>query len=232
MPVFPPVRKTPEGQIPSAFRFQTQKSPIPVSLKGQTPSVHPGLPPALPPGENEDGSSGMNVVTVISILASLLGAGIVVAIRKLRPAESCTGSPADWLDEFSIERYRPMLRLVDDAQDAHWASLQASLTANQAEQYRRQRCRILDGYLQEMTHDFERMTKAVERLTGPGSPQAAAGLGRCQRAFFRELRAAHWQVARYARGEGSIDLESLLAAFDTMQRELRRLLVQPAPLAA
>ena len=145
-------------------------------------------------------------------------------IGRMRPAEVAPHAPADWLTGFSLERYRPMLRLVDD--------LPGSLTPNQAEQYRRQRCRILRGYLHEMNRDFERMTKAVELLIGPESPQLAAGLGPCRKSFSRELRTAHWQIAQYARGTGKVDLERLLAAFDTMRRELRRLLPHATPLAA
>lgn len=173
----------------------------------------------------------MNVLTVISLLACLLGAGVVAVIRKIRPCETCAETPADWLNDFSMERYRPMLRLAEDTMDPQWVSFQASLTPRQAEHYRTQRCRILRAYLQEINRDFERMMKAVSLLMDPETPHVAFTMQRGRMSFSSELQAAHRQLALYARGAGSLELERLVVAFEATARELRHLLA-PAALAA
>lgn len=174
----------------------------------------------------------MNVLTIIWLLACLVTAGVVSILWKMRPAGACAASRTDWLNEFSTERYRPMLRLVDDTADPHWIDFQSSLSPKHADQYRHQRCRILRGYLQEMSRDFERMTKAVDVLIDADTARFNANLRRCQNSFSRELRASHRQVDLYARGEGTVELAGLLAAFDRMQQEMRRLLEPAATLAA
>lgn len=165
----------------------------------------------------------MNIVTVISLLACLLGAGMVMVIRKIRPAEVFPQAPAGWLNEFSIQRYQPMLRLVEEVNDSRGNIFQTGLTPKQADHYRTQRCHILRGYLQEIDRNFERMTKTFHALMDPESAQLAFTLRRCELSFASELNTARRQVAQYARGAGRLEFERLLAAFETLSRELRRL---------
>lgn len=169
----------------------------------------------------------MNLLTVISLLACLLGAGIVALMGKIRPVQASAQEPGDWLHEFSIERYRPMLLLVDEANNPQRASLQTNLSPKQAEQDRCLRCRLLSGYLQEMNRDFERMTRAVHVLD-PHSRHLSYAMQRGRLSFSRELNRAHRQLARYARGAGRLEFEKLLATFDSTVRELRRLPSAPA----
>jgi hypothetical protein len=57
------------------------------------------------------------VLLAVSILACIAtGGGFVVAIRRIVAPSVSLPATLDWLDELSVERYRRMLRLLDDAE--------------------------------------------------------------------------------------------------------------------
>lgn len=87
----------------------------------------------------------MNFVIAVSALVCL--ALIICLCLVVRGARLATGKlpvTTDWLDDISIERYRPMLHLLDD-EDLRFLRKQPGFTPQMAAGLRGQRCRTFRG---------------------------------------------------------------------------------------
>ena len=65
------------------------------------------------------------------------------------------------LAELSVDRYRPMLRLLND-DDLRFLRVQPGFTPDMARSYARQRCKIFRGYLKCLETDFRLCLRRVE----------------------------------------------------------------------
>lgn len=170
---------------------------------------------------------------VIGITGAAL-AGMLLALVLLvrRSVASPGGLPLDagWIDELSVERYRPMMRLLDD-RDLEFLRSQPGFTPRMATRLRTQRCRIFRGYLRCLEGDFRRVCMAVKVLmlqSRHDRPDLAAALVRHQATFALSLAIVNVRVFAYRWGLGGVDVSSLVRSFDAMRLELRSL----APSAA
>jgi len=174
----------------------------------------------------------MSFLIAISILACIgTGVGLVIAIRTL--AFPCVTLPAttDWIDELSIECYRPMLGLLDD-EELRFLRSQQDFTPKIAAQFRRQRCQILRGCLRSLSIDFGRICMALKLLMLQAStdrPDLASALIRGQVAFARGMVMVHVQLALYSWDIGTVDVTELVKAvqdlFDGRVIALAKLIV-------
>src|SRR5215467_394849 len=82
------------------------------------------------------------------------GTVLIVVFWKLRFGVATLPPTTAWIDEFSVERYRPMLllRSVTDR----------SVTPTHVAHFRRERCRIFRGYLRLLAIDFSRVAAALK----------------------------------------------------------------------
>ena len=181
------------------------------------------------------GSGGLTVNAVllaVSILACVAtGIGLAVAIRRIVSPTVSLPATVDWLDELSVERYRPMLRLLDDAELRVLCS-RLGITPKVA---RRQCYRIFQGYLRALSIDFHRVCMALKLLMTQAStdrPDLASALIRSQVAFACGIVVARAQLVLYSCGIGTVDIGSLLKRFDRMRHELRTLLPAAMPSSA
>lgn len=168
----------------------------------------------------------------LAILASVvIGAALVFSIRTVsRPASLPV--TADWIDELSVNRYRPMLRLLDEREFQELRS-HPGFTPKMASQLRRQRCRIFRGYLRSLSGDFSRVCLAVKLLmmqAGEDRADLASTLIRTQIAFACGMAAVQVRLALFSVGVGTVDAGSLLKVFDGLRVELRTLV--PATMTA
>ena len=80
----------------------------------------------------------MSIALAILILFLGLAAGLVWLVRKIISSPAHLPVTAAWIDELSMERYRPMLRLLD-AGDLDFLRAQPGFTEEMASRIRRQR---------------------------------------------------------------------------------------------
>jgi hypothetical protein len=137
----------------------------------------------------------------------------------------------DWIDELSIERYRPMLRLLDD-EELRFLRSQPGFTPEIVAQFRRQRCQIFRGCLRSLSIDFGRISMALKLLMSQAStdrPDLASALIRGQVSFACGMVVVHAQLVLYKCGIGSVDVTELLKAvqdlFDARLIALAKLIV-------
>jgi len=153
------------------------------------------------------------------VLFVMLGAGPQHEPRSQRPVG------AEWLAEMSIERYRPMLRLLDPADLTLLASLPGFKRAA-VRRLRRQRCDAFARYLANLNVDFSRamlFAAAVAAQRGGTRPQIRAFCARISRQFGRRRFVAERRLALYRRfGIGRIQAHGLLELFEQLGNELHQ----------
>src|ERR1700689_4415181 len=106
----------------------------------------------------------MEYVIAISIVTFLaLALALLLLVRKVSFNGSSLPLTAEWIDELSIERYRPMMRLLDSG-DLEFLRSQPGFTPRMATKLRVQRCQIFRGYLRCLNGDFQRVCAAIKVL--------------------------------------------------------------------
>jgi hypothetical protein len=129
------------------------------------------------------------------------------------------------LTELSVDRYRPMLRLLGD-DDLRFLREQPGFTPEMASQLKRQRCKIFRAYLKCLDMDFRGVCGALEVLileSRYDRPDLASTLVRAQIQFAAGMAVVQLRLALFEWGIGEVDATNLLRLFDGMRMELRTL---------
>src|SRR5690348_2168846 len=103
----------------------------------------------------------ISVVVLAGFILAVLGGVVVILVRAFGPGGHCLPVTAEWIDELSIERYRPMLRLLDSS-DLEFLRSQPGYTPKMESNLRAQRCTIFRGYLRCLHMDFRRVCMALK----------------------------------------------------------------------
>jgi hypothetical protein len=177
-------------------------------------------------------------MVILIILAVGISAALMLSasslIRKLAAAGGRLPVTPEWIDEISVERYRPMLRLLDSA-DLEFLRSQPGYTRRMESRMRQQRCQIFRGYLRALDSDFGRVCAALKVLlvqSRHDRPDLAAALLRNQVTFALMMSVVSARVVLYRWGIASVDVRRLVAIFDQMRLELRSVVPATAPAAA
>jgi len=177
----------------------------------------------------------MNLLIVLSILIGLaLAAAGVVLARKLAFTDTSLPLTAEWIDELSIERYRPMMHLLD-AGDVEFLRSQPGFTPGTAAQLRVERCQVFRGYLRSLRTDFQRVCAALKLLmlhSRYDRPDLASVLVHQQVMFECGMVLVGFRLFLYRFGLCGVDVTDLVKIFDLMRLELRRLVPAAASVSA
>jgi hypothetical protein len=172
---------------------------------------------------------GISVATCLALLLALR-----MLVRKMAVTGGRLPVTAEWIDELSIERYRPMMRLLD-RQDLDFLRSQPGFTPRMASKLRVQRAQIFRGYLRCLSADFGRVCAAIKVLllqSRHDRPDLAAALIRYQVSFACGLFTVQCRLFLYRWGFCAVDVSSLIGAFDSMRLELRTLVPAAMPMSA
>jgi hypothetical protein len=167
------------------------------------------------------------LLIVLSILAAL-----AIFVGKLMLSGGDLPVTAEWIEELSLDRYRPMLRLLEP-QDLEYLRSQPGFTPRMARKLRMQRYHIFRGYLRSLSMDFRRISAALKLLllqSREDRPDLAGILLRHQVNFACSLLIVQFRLAFYRLGLGTVSASNLVGIFNRMQGELRELM--PAASAA
>jgi len=177
----------------------------------------------------------MGLLIVLSIPIGLAMAAVVfVLARKLTFTETSLPLTAEWIDELSIERYRPMMHLLD-AGDVEFLRSQPGFAPGMAAQLRLERCRVFRGYLLSLRTDFQRVCSALKLLmlhSRHDRPDLAGTLVHQQVMFECGMVVVSFRLFLYRWGLCGVDVTSLVQIFDTTRLELRRLVPATAAMGA
>jgi hypothetical protein len=163
---------------------------------------------------------------VIAILAlSTAPAAVIVILHWFFAKPRQVSARLDWSDEFSMERYRPMLRLLDP-EDFAFVRAQPGFTREMEANLRRQRCQAFRAYLRNLTEDFGRVSAGIKLLITQSKcdrPDLASFLIRSELIFAWRMAVVHLRLVLFAWGIGSVNAGNLLDVFDRLRVELRAL---------
>ena len=172
------------------------------------------------------------VLPVLMVLAA--AAAVVVLARKLTFIDTSLPLTAEWIDELSIERYRPMMHLLDGG-DAEFLRSQPGFTPGMAAKLRIERCQVFRGYLRCLRTDFQRVCAALKLLmlhSRDDRPDLAGVLVHQQLMFECGLVLVGFRLFLYRFGLCGVDVTHLVKIFDLMRLELRRLVPATAAVGA
>jgi hypothetical protein len=161
------------------------------------------------------------VLLPVLICAAVL-VGLALVLHNLTRAESALPVTAEWINELSTERYRPMMRLLDVA-DIEFLRNQPGYTRAIETRLRAQRCQIFRGYLRCLNLDFKRVATALKIFLTQSEhdrPDLAAMLVQHQIRFATATIAVHFQLLLFQYGIGRVDAGALLKLFDLVRVEL------------
>lgn len=164
------------------------------------------------------------LVAVVTFLAAAL-AGTVFVVFRLASARPSLPVNLEWLEELSMERYRPMMRLLD-GDDLEFLKSTPGFQPERVSRMRKERCQIFRSYLKSLESDFQRVCCAVKILmmqADQDRPDLAALLLRSQIAFGWGVLAIQFRVTLYSYGVGTVNVRALLRQFDVMRLELGNL---------
>ncbi len=169
----------------------------------------------------------MNLSILIPAVACLaVLASVVLALRNMTSKESALPVTSEWINELSIDRYRPMMRLLD-VSDLEFLQSQPGYTPEMKSRLRNQRCQAFRGYLRLLTLDFQRVTTALKIVMTHSEldrPDLAAALLHHQLQFALTMQFVRGRLLLHQWGIGSVDVASLLRTFDRMRIELGSIL--------
>ncbi len=136
---------------------------------------------------------------------------------------------AEWISGLSVERYRPMLRLLDDS-DLEFLCRQPGFDRKAAGRLRRQRCQIFRAYLNSLADEFRKMCGTWQVLmvhAAVDRPDLASALTRKQSEFRLCMLRARWRLLLLRRGSGCVDIAGLMNLFDNLCGELQGMIPRP-----
>jgi hypothetical protein len=176
----------------------------------------------------------MDLLIILSIPMALALAAVVVLARRLAFTDTCLPLTAEWIDELSIERYRPMMHLLDAA-DLESLRAQPGFTPEMAAKVRIERCQVFRGYLRCLRSDFQRVCAALKLLmlhSRYDRPELAGVLVHQQLMFECGMLLVGLRLFLYRWGLCGVDVTDLVKIFDLMRVELRRLVPATAAVGA
>lgn len=135
--------------------------------------------------------------------------------------QRATAAVAEWIDVLSSDRYRPMLRLLQE-DDCRFLSEQPGFTPSMLIGLRLQRRRLLRAYLRRLDADFKHICTVLEivRSQSPEDRPGLAWLLRNRVMFACSLMLVRLRLWLHEQGVGSVDVTGLVTRFDAMRLKL------------
>lgn len=172
------------------------------------------------------------LLVALSIFIGLLLTAVLI-FRRLVSKERLAGSDLAGLVEFSASKYRPMMRLLSEAEFEYLAS-QPGYTDEIGRRFRADRRRIFRGYLRAIRRDFSRLylaAKLVVIYSQTDRPDLATALLRRRVEFSYALMTVEMRLTLHRFGLATVDVSGLVEAIERMQTEVRQLVSPAMPLA-
>ena len=176
----------------------------------------------------------ISTIVIFAVILAALLLAVVTVLRKLGSADRTLPVTAEWIDELSTDRYRPMMRLLD-ASEIDFLRSQGGFTTKKESKLRAKRCQIFRGYLRCLEVDFQRVCTALKIVlvqSEQDRPDLSAILVHHQIMFATGLLAVHFRLFLYRLGICTVDVDSLVQIFDVMRIELRNLVPSAMPMCA
>jgi len=167
----------------------------------------------------------MPVLIVALVLFTGMLLAVAVLFRKVSSSVNRLPVTSEWIEDLSLEHYRPMMRLLD-GQDIAFLRAQPGFTPVMIANLRVHRCRVFRAYLDCLSADFSRVCTALRLVmlhSMTDRPDLASVLVHYRLMFACGLLAIQVRLFLYRWGIGTVDAASLMKLFDLICVELRSL---------
>jgi hypothetical protein len=179
-----------------------------------------------------------SAVSGAAALGAAIGLGSLVSHRLLRYRHASNsieplGERSASL-EASLDRYRPMVRLLD-SEDLKFLASRPGYRPELGARMRKSRRRIFRMYLAELSADFQFLHAAARRMVAEAPEQHAdlvPILMRQQVAFWRSLAAIEVRLALSWAGLAPVDATGLLRIVGELQQALAAATAMPSAASA
>jgi hypothetical protein len=172
----------------------------------------------------------------ISLLPLAAGLGLLLYWIFRRVAGSSRRQPvtAQWIEELSLDRYRPMMRLLEP-DDLDFLRGQPGFTWRMANRLRAQRCHLFRSYLRSLDQDFQHVAMALKLIllhSSEDRPDLTAALIRQEAAFAARMAAVRVRLLLFRWNLCRVDAAGVVKIFDSMRLQLQGLVPAAADLIA
>jgi hypothetical protein len=175
------------------------------------------------------------ILAGLSVAVLLLLVSFALLFLRLASRFDAEPHSPSWLDEFSVDNYAPMERLLDRG-DFVFLAAQPGYRPELAKRLLAARRKAFCEYLYQLIRDFNRlhfMAKLLLIHSPEDRPGFAAALWRQQLTFYFAVCLVRCKVALYPLGWTPVDVPELLEALETLRRQVRTVLPRqplgPAP---
>lgn len=169
----------------------------------------------------------MNIAIVLSLFAAVaLVSVLAYLVHKVGSGGNGLPVTSEWIDDLSLDRYRPMLRMLDGS-DVAFLRSQPGFTPDMARKLRAQRTQIFRGYLRSLETDFGRVCSAIKLVmlhSKHDRPELAESLVRQQLTFACSMLSVRFHLVLYSLGICGVEVSKLVKIFDGMRVELTTLI--------
>jgi hypothetical protein len=159
------------------------------------------------------------VVGLIAVIFLVLFRKVFLSTRKLKSTN------LDWINDFSVVRYRPMERLLAE-EDYRFLESQPAINRAIMRRFRAERRAIFREYLRSLSEDFDRLCGAVQALTlasGEDRPDLAVALLKSRLNFACASLAVEMRLICHWMGFGGVEIRGLVGSLEATWSELQHL---------
>jgi hypothetical protein len=162
------------------------------------------------------------MVYVVAVAVALCALALVRMRR--RGVDRTLAADLDWIENFSVDKYRPMQRLLLD-DDLEFLRRQPGYRPHMAAQLRRERTRLFRTYLRGLQRDFDRLYFAAKEavLHSPEGVDLCGALARHRAVFLYALVSVQVRLVMYRFGWSSVDVSALIGTLDEIMTDVRAL---------
>lgn len=169
--------------------------------------------------------TAMSILALAVVLAAVLGLLMRSLARQNSANQNRNQWSLSWFEEFSASAYRPMMRLLSEA-DFRFLSRQAGYTPEIGKRLRRQRRMIFRSYLRNLSRDFNRLYSGAAMLlvySEIDRPELASSLLRIRANFYYALCLVKVRLALHTLGFEMIDVTPMLQSLEFLQVQVSSL---------
>ncbi len=162
----------------------------------------------------------------ISLALSLL-------VWKLSTHKRSIEYDPEWLEDFSISKYRPMLRLLSE-DDYEFLANQAGYQSKIASELRSERRKVFRAYLRNLIRDFNRLqhvAKMMALYSSQDRPEFAVALLKQRITFSFAVFAVRIRLGLHTVGIGAVDVRNLIGSLDHMRIRVETLMPESSSAA-
>ncbi len=169
-----------------------------------------------------------------AVLTILVLALAILLVRRLGSQSECLPVTTEWLEDLSDDRYRPMLRLLEQT-DFQFLRAQKGFTSAMEKRLRCQRVEVFRAYLSMLESDFKRVCLGLKLMLVESEcdrPDLASALISRQLTFALGIVTVQFRLYLFQWGVAGVDASGLVKSFDGMRMELKALVPMASPAIA